>query len=87
MSSFTSTCQSCRKRQAVLGCVLCRRDMCNQCFEEHMLSISADMDEGFSALGHDLSPHDQDIVCEVCGIRVESEKKDEHLYAQHGISV
>jgi hypothetical protein len=87
MSSFTSICQSCRKRQADLGCLLCRRDLCNQCFEEHMLRISADMDEGFSGLGHDPSPDDQAIVCEVCGIRVESEKKDEHLYAQHGISV
>jgi hypothetical protein len=85
--SYTSICQSCRKRQAALGCLLCRRDMCHECFEEHMLRISADMDEGFSGLGHDPDPDDQAIVCEVCGIRVETEKKDEHLYAQHGISV
>jgi hypothetical protein len=87
MPSFTSLCQSCRKRQADLGCVLCRRDMCRECFEEHMLRISAGMDEGFSALGHDPAPDDQDLLCEVCGMRVESEKKDEHLFEQHGISV
>jgi hypothetical protein len=52
-----------------------------------MLRISADMDEGFSGLGHDPNPDDQTVICEICGIRVESEKKDEHLYAQHGMSV
>jgi hypothetical protein len=83
----TSICQLCQKKEADLGCLLCRRDLCNQCFEEHMLRISADMDEGFSGLGQDPNPDDQAVVCEVCGIRVESEKKDEHLYAQHGISV
>lgn len=87
MTPPASLCQSCRKRQADLGCLLCRRDMCNQCFEEHALRISADTDEGFPGLGHDPNPDDQALVCEVCGMRVESEKKDEHLYEQHGMSV
>ncbi|MDA4131772.1 MAG: hypothetical protein OK454_01425 [Thaumarchaeota archaeon] len=49
--------------------------------------MSADMDEGFSGLYHDPAPDDQALVCEVCGMRVESEKKDEHLFEVHGVSV
>jgi hypothetical protein len=80
-------CQSCGKKQANAGCLLCRRDMCDECFEDHMVRINADVDEGFSGLNSDPSPNDQPIVCEVCGMRVESEKKDEHLYEEHGIPV
>lgn len=60
--------------------------MCNDCFEERMLRISADIDEGFSGLRNNPAPDDQPIVCEVCGTSVESEKKEEYLYAEHGIS-
>jgi hypothetical protein len=68
-----------------VGCVLCRRNLCNGCFEEHMLRISADMDEGFSGLSEDVVTDDQPVVCEICGVHIESERKDEHLFAEHGI--
>jgi hypothetical protein len=61
--------------------------MCNDCFEEHMLRVSADVDEGFEGLRQETAVDDQSIVCEICGIAVESEKKDEHLYSEHGISI
>ncbi len=35
----------------------------------------------------DLTTNDQLITCEICGIRIESEKKDDHLYSEHGISI
>jgi hypothetical protein len=61
--------------------------MCDECFEDHMLRISADMDEGFAGFEHDQVPDDQTILCEACGMRVESGKKDEHLYEVHGIAI
>lgn len=79
-------CEVCRTKEASVGCLLCRRNLCNGCFEEHMLRISADMDEGFKS-GTETSSADQPIICEVCGVSVESEKKDEHLYSEHGISI
>ena len=82
-----STCEVCRRKEASVGCLLCRRNMCNDCFEEHMLRISADMDEGFEGFKQETVIDDQSIVCEICGVSVESEKKDEHLYSEHGISI
>ena len=83
------SCEVCRTKQASVGCLLCRRNLCRDCFEEHMLRISADMDEGFEGLRKEVETSivDQLVVCEVCGISVESEKKDEHLYSEHGISI
>ncbi len=52
-----------------------------------MLRISADMDEGFAGFEQEQMDDDQPIACEVCGLRVESEKKDEHLFEVHGISI
>jgi hypothetical protein len=52
-----------------------------------MLRISADMDEGFAGLDNDPATDDQLVVCEICGLRIESEKKDEHLYEAHGMSI
>jgi hypothetical protein len=66
--------------------VLCRRDLCTDCFERHMLRVSADMDEGFSGLGSDPGTDDT-IVCEVCGGSFESAKMDDHLFADHGITM
>ncbi len=80
-------CENCRKREATVGCLLCRRNLCNECYEEHMERISGDMDEGFAGFENETSPGDQPIVCEVCGAEVESEKKDEHLFEAHGISI
>jgi len=80
-------CENCRKREASVGCLLCRRNLCNECYDEHMLRISADMDEGFAGLEHDPATDDQLVVCEICGMRFESEKKDEHLYEAHGMSI
>lgn len=67
--------------------MLCRRNMCNDCFEEHMLRISADMDEGFQWFNQETVIDDQIVLCEICGVSVESEKKDEHLFSEHGISI
>ena len=82
-----STCEACRRKQASVGCLLCRRDLCNGCFEEHMLRISADMDEGFAGATEEEVVHDQPVVCEVCGQRVESKDKDDHLFEAHGITI
>ena len=49
-------------------------------YEDYMLRISADMDEGFAGFEPDPRTDDQLVVCEICGMRVESEKKDEHLF-------
>jgi hypothetical protein len=76
----------CGKKEAQVGCVRCRRNLCNDCFEKHMLRISADMDEGFSGLNGDPGTDDT-IVCEVCGAGVESAKMDDHLFAEHGITM
>jgi hypothetical protein len=40
-------CEICGKREAAVGCLLCRRNLCRRCYEEHMLRIADDMDEGF----------------------------------------
>lgn len=80
-------CEVCRRKQASVGCLVCRRDMCNDCFEEHMLRMSADMDEGFEGFKQENAVEDQPIVCEICGVSVESEEKDDHLYSEHGISI
>lgn len=61
--------------------------MCNDCFEKHILSISADMDEGFAGFKRDRMLNDQLITCEICGMEIASEKKDAHLYSEHGISI
>jgi hypothetical protein len=81
-----SICEACRRKRASVGCLCCRRDMCDDCFAEHMLRVSADMDEGFQGLKHETAANDQSIICEICGISVESEKK-EHLYSEHGMSI
>jgi hypothetical protein len=52
-----------------------------------MLAISADMDEGFAGFNHGQTQTDEDIVCEICGAKVESEKEDEHLFEVHGIPI
>jgi len=80
-------CEDCRRNQATLGCLLCRKNLCGDCYERHMLTISADMDEGFAGFSPAQTQTDQDIVCEVCGAIVESEKEDEHLFEVHGISI
>ena len=80
-------CEDCRRKQASVGCLLCRKNLCNDCYERHMLTISADMDEGFAGFNQAQMATDQDIVCEICGARVESEKEDEHLYEVHGIPI
>jgi hypothetical protein len=80
-------CENCRKREASVGCILCRRNLCSECYEDHMLRISADMDEGFAGMGREAPAEDQLIVCEVCGAAVESEKKDDHLFGVHGVSI
>jgi hypothetical protein len=80
-------CENCRKREASVGCLLCRRNLCSECFDDHMLRISADMDEGFAGLEPEPVQDDQLVACEICGVRIESAKKDEHLYEVHGISI
>jgi hypothetical protein len=52
-----------------------------------MTRISADMDEGFAGTAQDEVIGDQAIVCEICGQRVESHDKDEHLFEVHGITI
>jgi hypothetical protein len=52
-----------------------------------MQRISDDMDEGFAGFEREMTPNDQPIVCEICGAEVESEKKDQHLFEAHGISI
>ena len=84
---FLVVCENCRKREATVGCLLCRRNLCSECYDDHMQRLSADMDEGFAGLEHDPAPDDQLVVCEICGMRVDSEKKDEHLYEVHGMSI
>jgi len=51
-----------------------------------MLRVSAGMDEGFSGLAGDPGTDDT-IVCEVCGAGVPSAKMDDHLFAEHGITM
>lgn len=80
-------CENCRKREASVGCLLCRRNLCNECYDDHMLRISADMDEGFAGYEPEPAQDDQLVACEICGLRIESEKKDEHLYEVHGMSI
>jgi len=82
-----ATCENCRKREAALGCLLCRRNLCYECYDEHMLRISGDMDEGFAGLEAEPRSSDQPVVCEICGLAIESERKDEHLFEVHGISI
>jgi hypothetical protein len=82
---LTSTCQSCGKKQAAFGCLLCRRNLCTECFERHMLRTTSDMDEGFPALSDQPELDDQPIVCQTCGARVDSARMDEHLYTEHGM--
>lgn len=41
-------CEKCGKGEASVGCLLCRRSLCDDCFDRHILEISADMDEGFA---------------------------------------
>jgi hypothetical protein len=82
--SATSVCQLCGKKKAEIGCLLCRRDLCDDCFERHMLPTTADMDEGFPALSSQPELDDQPIVCQTCGARVDSAKMDDHIYAEHG---
>ncbi|MDA4117245.1 MAG: hypothetical protein OK455_02755 [Thaumarchaeota archaeon] len=43
------------------------------------------MDEGFMVTSARLATDVQPVVCDVCDALVESEKKDRHLYAEHGI--
>lgn len=80
-------CENCKEREASLGCLLCRRNLCAVCFEDHELKISAEIDEGFAASETEELAEDQTVVCEICGIRVESEKEDEHLFEVHGVSI
>lgn len=78
-------CEECRKRAATVGCVVCRRNLCGRCFDEHASRISADMDEGFSGMGSPERVEDQLLVCEVCGISILSAEKDDHLFEVHGV--
>jgi len=80
-------CENCRKREAGVGCLLCRRNLCNQCYDGHMQRLTASMDEGFSGTATDEVAGDQPIVCEICGQRIESQEKDEHLLEVHGITI
>lgn len=80
------TCQICGKAEVSVGCVLCRRNLCDRCFDEHIDKISADMDEGFAAVDQGMDEDDQPVVCDHCGLRLESAKMDEHLFEVHGIS-
>ena len=80
-------CENCRRREASVGCILCRRNLCSECYEDHMLSISADMDEGFAGMVREAAGEDQPVICEVCGEAVESAKKDDHLFEVHGMSI
>jgi hypothetical protein len=74
------------KMEATVGCTLCRRNLCEHCFEGHEAKMQAEMEEGFSVTGQTEYASDQPIVCELCGISVESAKKEEHLFEVHGIS-
>ena len=80
-------CENCRKREATVGCILCRRNLCGECYDDHMLRVSGDMDEGFAGMEREATGEDQQVVCEVCGAAVESAKKDDHLFEVHGISI
>ena len=81
------SCENCRKREASVGCLLCRRNLCNDCYEEHMKRLTASMDEGFAGMAQDEVVGDEPVMCEICGQRVESQEKDEHLFEVHGISI
>ena len=80
-------CEDCGRNEASVGCLLCRRNLCDGCFEGHMSRIADDMDEGFAPVGREQDVADQPIVCEICGLSVESQKKDEHLFEVHGITI
>lgn len=82
-----AVCENCKKNEASVCCLLCRRNLCGACFEEHSLEISSGMDEGFASSETEELAEDQTVVCEVCGLRVESGKEDEHLFEAHGVSV
>ncbi len=82
-----AVCENCRKREATLACLLCRRSLCNQCFDAHILPLTDDMDEGFAGATEEEVVNDQPVVCEVCGQRVESKDKDDHLFEAHGITI
>jgi len=87
LAALLVLCEDCRKREASVGCLLCRKNLCADCYDKHMLAISADMNEGFAGFEYDRARDDQPIVCEVCGMEIASEQKDEHLFEQHGISI
>jgi hypothetical protein len=42
------TCEGCLTNHATLGCLMCRRNLCSDCFEKDMLTLSDDMEEGFA---------------------------------------
>lgn len=40
-------CANCGVRKAVLGCLVCRRNLCETCFDEHEQRLSDDEYEGY----------------------------------------
>ncbi len=79
-------CEACGRRGAAVGCVLCRRNLCESCFDEHASRISDDMNEGFVGSEAQEAPADSVVVCEFCGERYPSARMDGHLFETHGIS-
>jgi len=85
MKEHMALCENCGKREAFVACLLCRKSFCNSCYDEHAERLSADMDEGFPGLEQVEAADDSLVECEICGVVVESRKKDEHLFEAHGL--
>jgi hypothetical protein len=58
--------------------------MCENCRKRE---IFTDMDDGYAWFEQDPVSDDLPVVCKICGVRVESEKKDEHLNEVPPISI